>query len=112
MPSPGTPTTTTGSSVVSFTNGVLTIGVTGGTVSAQVTNETDLECEAAETTETENSAVRHDEGGGESGETCTTADLKPGTPVSEAELKISNGAAVWAKVELTVAPSPAPTSTP
>lgn len=107
--------------VVSFTNGVLTIMANdGNTASGSVTNATELKCEGAEPTEMEH----HDRGrGGDRGgdndrgddhgdnndndnddvnEMCTTADLVPGAIVQEARLSISGAGATWDEVELIV----------
>jgi hypothetical protein len=116
--------------VVSFTNGVLTIRANdGNTASGQVTNGTELDCVGAEPAEMRN----HDHGGGdnrggdngqgdddrgddqgqgddEAAQMCTTADLVPGAMVQDARLSISGAGAVWDKVEL-VTPSTSSTST-
>jgi hypothetical protein len=102
--------------VQSFTGGVLTIALTGGqTVSGQVTNDTEIECQAAE--ESSGSWQSHDHGGdnggGSSGDddqgqgdddngnaSCDSSALTPGAMVHEASLRISSAGAVWDKVEL------------
>jgi hypothetical protein len=104
--------------VVSFTNGVLTIMTNDGkTASGRVTNATELKCEAAEPAEFEHhDRGRGDDRGGndrgdhgddngdndndEANETCTTADLVPGAVVQKAELAISGAGATWDEVEL------------
>ncbi len=109
--------------VVSFTNGVLTITANdGNTASGKVTNDTELRCEAAEP-----AGMRsHDRGHGDNGsgddngrgddrgdndnnddndnddvnQMCTTADLVAGAMVQKAELRISGAGSVWDEVEL------------
>ncbi len=125
-----------GGTVVSFTNGVLTIKASDGSAaSGMVTGATELKCEAPDSTSmqshdhgqsggggdenggnNDNNAGNDNNDNGDNGDnddnganqTCTTADLAPGTPVQEAELTISSAGAVWSKVEL-VTPS---TTTP
>jgi hypothetical protein len=101
--------------VVSFTNGVLTIRANDGNMaSGTVTSATELRCEAQEPAEMQN----HDRGRGDNGgdnergddngdndndeanQMCTTADLTPGAIVQKAELRISGAGAVWDEVEL------------
>jgi hypothetical protein len=110
-----------------FDNGVLTISLFGGgSVSGQVTDRTEIECEGVDENEAEGGddhggdagAGRH-EGGDNSGpsgnsgpgngddndnehenENCSTADLTSGTVVREAELKLGDGQAVFEEVEL------------
>ena len=119
---PAQPTAT----VVSFVNGVLTITANdGNTASGMVTADTEIECQAPDTSGMQS----HDQGGGDNGggnwqgggdsgggnwqggqdqgqgdgqgnQTCTTADLIPGAMVQEAQLSISDAGAVWDKVEL------------
>ncbi|MDX6670022.1 MAG: hypothetical protein QOI91_385 [Solirubrobacteraceae bacterium] len=113
--------------VVSFENGVLTIALArGGTVSGQVTDATEIDCESAPTTPAPTATTsrngsddgpahdvgddhggRHGDGrhgddeSGDDGESnCTTADLKPGATVHEAELELKDGAAVFEQIEL------------
>jgi len=108
--------------VVSFTNGVLTIMAgDGNTASGKVTTATEIECAAQEPAEMEHHDRGHggngrdDNGRGddqgddngndsdndEANRMCTSADLTPGAVVQEAELRISTAAgAVWDKVEL------------
>jgi hypothetical protein len=104
--------------VASFQNGTLTIMLNdGSTVSGKVTPDTEIECRAEDTSST---MQRDDEGrdhsdrgddndndnGDENGEedhneqSCSSADLQPGTAVREAELKVSGSGASWDKVEL------------
>jgi hypothetical protein len=110
----------TAGTVQSFNNGVLTIMLNdGSTVSGAVTNDTEIECEAADTM-----MSAHEDGGGTdgtSGDTssgdgvsgdneaenenevemnCSTANLTPGTVVKEAELRISSTGSVWKDLEL------------
>jgi len=120
---PATPSTQTSDGVGkvdSFTNGVLTMKLNdGSSVSGKVTNDTEIECEAAE-----NESAMHadgdggdgggdnsggddngrgdDNGGGddENGQSCTSADLASGTSVTGAELRITSAGAVWEKVRL------------
>ena len=110
--------------------GELTIGLFGGgTVTGLVTEETEIECdhqgtatashdgEEVSDNEGDESGEEADDEGEHSGEeadddgesdssecdgggNCTTADLKEGTVVKEAELKIANGQATFEKVEL------------
>jgi hypothetical protein len=121
---PAQPTAT----VVSFTNGVLTIKANdGNTASGMVTADTEIECQGADMSELRS----HDHGGGDNGggdngqgddqgddqgpgddganQMCTTANLVQGAMVQEARLSISSAGAVWDKVEL-IAQSSSPTS--
>jgi hypothetical protein len=105
--------------VASFTNGTLMITLNdGSTVSGKVTPDTELKCDGAESTsmqrEDDRGGDNGDRGGdngqgddddnnageGENGQSCSTADLTPGTTVREAELRISSAGATWDKVEL------------
>ncbi len=115
--------------VVSFTNGVLTIKAADGNMaSGRVTNATELRCEQQEPAGMQShDRGRGDNGGGgdnnrgdndqgdndrgdnqgdndndndEANEMCTTADLMPGAVVQKAELQISSAGAVWDEVEL------------
>jgi hypothetical protein len=126
---PVTPTTETAGTVTSFTNGVLTITLTDGTVvSGKVTEETELHCQSAtppSSNEGDDQGGGDDQNGRESGEhggpsaigmehrdvqanngedgntePCTTAALVPTTKVLEAELSLSSAGAVWEKVDL------------
>jgi len=115
--------------VVSFTNGVLTIMANdGNTASGEVTSATEIKCEQPEPAEMEHHDRGHgDNGGGddngrgddqgddngnddndndEANEMCTTADLTPGATVQKAELRISSAGAVWDEVELVSQSSP------
>jgi hypothetical protein len=109
--------------VASFNNGVLTLKLNDGSmVSGQVTGATEIKCEAAEPQEMEHS--RHadgDHGGGSNGDgdqggasngdgdqgedengapMCSTANLAPGTLVSDAELRVTGSGAIWKELEL------------
>jgi len=131
QPSPTPPASSEpAGTVTSFTNGVLTITLTDGTVvSGKVTEQTELKCESSTV-----DVGDHDQGGGddqngrESGEhggpinmareshsqgtgwqdadeddgneSCTSASLVSGAKVGEAELRLSSAGAVWEKVEL------------
>jgi hypothetical protein len=102
--------------VVSFTNGVLTIMANdGNNASGTVTSATELRCERAGPAEPEHhDRGRGGDGGGdndrgkdqgdndndEANEMCTTADLAPGAVVQEAKLAISPAGATWDEVEL------------
>ena len=102
--------------VVSFTNGVLTIMANGGNnASGRVTSATELRCERAEPAEFEHhDRGRGGDGGGgndrgddqgdndngEANEMCTRADLVPGAVVHAANLAISPEGATWDEVEL------------
>jgi len=126
-PAPTSPATEPAGKVVSFTEGVLTIALTGGgEVSGKVTEATRLECEGTEGAgggddEGEGSGDHgsiggtrddmsgggtsgaDDDGAGDDGHSstpCTTSALVPGATVREAELQIGPGGAVWEKVEL------------
>ena len=122
--SPTTPSSDTAGTIKSFdsTTGILTITLNDGTtdVTGKVTNATDIECEAADTSTTEQSDLRSDGGGdtggssdsGDSGDngsgdhgdqseqSCTSTNLTAGTVVNEAELRISSAGATWDKVEI------------
>jgi hypothetical protein len=108
-----------------FDDGVLTISLFGGgSVSGQVTDRTEIECEGQDENEAEGGddrrgdvAGRH-QGGDNSGPSdnsgpgngddndedenadCTTADLTAGTVVREADLRVGDGQAVFEEVEL------------
>ncbi len=130
-PAPGTPSSDAVGTVDSFTNGTLTIKLNNGsTVSGMVTDATEIECEAAESTMTDlhRDGDRSGRGGPGSGDNsgrdsggdhgdrgdrgddndqddqgeqaCTSANLTAGTSVRGAELKISSAGAVWDKVDL------------
>ncbi|MGN6871069.1 MAG: hypothetical protein ACTHMY_21965 [Solirubrobacteraceae bacterium] len=105
--------------VTSFTGGVLTITLNSGqTVSGNVTGDTEIECQAAEMSD---SLRSHDQGdgGGDNGfdqgddqgqgddngenANCSSADLTTGTVVHEASLRLSGAGATWDKVELVTA---------
>jgi hypothetical protein len=117
--------------VASFTAGVLRITLgDGSTVSGQVTERTELECQsampiaAASSNDGESRGGEHggpgqssgqqegarhgDDQGEDQGEddgegaqqSCATAALVPGAVVREAELSIGGAGAVWQKVEL------------
>lgn len=139
---PSSPTTTPSSpsagTVQSFTGGVLMIALTGGgTVSGQVTPDTEIECVAPEMS----GVMGHDEGDGGSGSfgddngdqgdndqgdndqgdndeddqnqaspTCDMTSLTMGAVVQEAELNISGAGAVWRKVVLATSPTSTSTS--
>ena len=130
-PTTGTPSSDAVGTVDSFTNGTLTIKLNNGsTVSGMVTNDTEIECEAAQSTVMTDT---HRDGGGDNGgsgsgdnggqnsgddhgdqgdqgddndqddqaqQACTTANLTQGASVRGAELKISSAGAVWDKVDL------------
>ena len=109
--------------VASFQNGVLTIALNDGSmVSGRVTSDTEMECQASDSSSTmqrddqgrdggdqgdnngedNNNEDNNDENAGQEDEAqnCSTASLQPGTVVREAELKISSAGATWDKVEL------------
>ena len=116
--------------IASFTGGVLTIQLTdGSTVSGTVANDTKIECAAAaqsgedrgdgdrdqgdQSTSgdddqasggSDQSTGDDDQGSGDddqsSGGSCSSSDLKPGTAIRAAELRISGAGKVWEKVEL------------
>ncbi len=118
--------------VTSFTGGVLTITLGNGqTVSGNVTSDTEIECQAAETSSTMgghddgdrggsggNDQGGNDQGGNDqgddhgqgddnnAGQSCDTSSLTPGTVVHEARLSLSGAGATWDKVELVTASSP------
>lgn len=103
--------------VASFDGTKLTIQLAdGSTVSGTVNGDTEIECDAADMSQT--SFHRDDQGGDHSGgdqgdnndnndqgddnemQNCDSSSLTPGTIVHEAELKLSGAGAVWDKVEL------------
>jgi hypothetical protein len=91
--------------IVSFANNVLTIQLPGagaGTVSGTVTSATEIECDDDATTATASHEGSDESGGDDENEdNCTTADLKPGARVHEAELvKATDGTTVFKEVEL------------
>jgi hypothetical protein len=120
-PSTTTATPTAVGTVDSFTNGVLTIKLNdGSTVSGAVTNDTEIECQMAQSTGTvHQDGDGGDQGGGdnqggngggdengggddqgEQNQNCTSADLTTGAMVGGAELQFSSPGATWEKVEL------------
>jgi hypothetical protein len=105
--------------VASFDGTKLTIQLAdGSTVSGTVNGDTEIECDAADMSQTNFSG--DDQGGDNSGsgdqgdnndqgddngdnnnmQTCDSSSLTPGTIVHEAELKLTGAGAVWDKVEL------------
>jgi hypothetical protein len=105
--------------VVSFTGGVLTIALNNGqTVSGNVTGDTEIECQAPDTSSGMQSHETGDGGGDNQGDndqgdddqgqgddngdnaSCSSADLTAGTVVHEARLTLSGAGATWDKVEL------------
>ena len=109
--------------IASFENGVLTIKLADGSmVTGHVTNATEIRCEAADAGEIENPEHADGDHGGGNGsgnrgdnnngdnrdgdddeqgaEMCSTANLVPGTSVSDAELTVSGAGAVWNEVDL------------
>ncbi|MGZ4187071.1 MAG: hypothetical protein ACXVUE_19810 [Solirubrobacteraceae bacterium] len=103
--------------VASFDGTKLTIQLAdGSTVSGTVNGDTEIECDAADMSQT--NFNRDDEGGDHNGgddngdqgdndnnddnnmQSCDSSSLTPGTIVHEAELKLSGAGAVWDKVEL------------
>jgi hypothetical protein len=107
----------TAGTVTSFSGGMLTITLNDGTtVTGLVTGETNIECQAASTTQMHNddqgdgggdNSGSDDTGGsggedqGEDGDgngaSCTPA---PGMTVREAELRVSSSGAIWKDLEL------------
>jgi hypothetical protein len=103
--------------IVSFQNNVLTIQLAGegaGTVSGTVNDATEIECEDEDAQRTatashdgsDNSGPGgddnddDDQGEDEDERQCTTADLKPGTRVHEAELVKVGDSTVFREIEL------------
>jgi hypothetical protein len=116
--------------VASFENGVLTIALAkGGTISATVTDETEVECDddagddrgedegddengddegedeaedsAHASGDGDDDEGEHDDHGGDAqNEDCGAEALAAGARVLEAELKVIGGEAVWTSVEL------------
>jgi hypothetical protein len=102
--------------VTTFTGGVLTITLAkGGTLSAKVTPDTELECAGAAKASSDDEGdddgdhgdLDHNDGDHNDGDhesddddTCGADPLTAGRQVEEAELKTQNGEAVWEKVEL------------
>jgi hypothetical protein len=106
--------------VASFDGTKLTIQLNdGSTVSGTVNGDTEIECEAADMSQS--NFNRDDEGGDHNSgdddndqgdnddnndnndnnaQNCDSSSLTPGTIVHEAELKLSGAGAVWDKVEL------------
>jgi hypothetical protein len=124
-----TPTDTAGT-VTSFDGTTLVITLNNGsTVSGVVTSDTEIDCEAPESTSSTPTTSTNNEdgdtgggtggttggttGGGDQGDqggdggdggssTCTTANLTANTVVQEAELGISSTGATWQNVDLIV----------
>jgi hypothetical protein len=113
--------------VASFTGDVLTITLAkGGTLSAKVTDETEIECDSEpgddrgedegddehgdgnhgdeddgdDEGDDDRAQAAHDDGDDAGNEDCGTEALVAGTKVLEAELKVIGGEAVWTEVEL------------
>jgi hypothetical protein len=117
--------------VASLTDDVLTITLArGGTLSAKVTDETEIECdsepgddhgddagddegdghhgdgnhgdedEADDEGDDDRAQAAHDDGDDVGNEDCGTEALEVGTKVLEAELKVIGGEAVWTEIEL------------
>jgi hypothetical protein len=115
--------------VASFEGGVLTIALAkGGTLSAKVTDDTEIECdddagddrghehgdddEDGDGHHGDDDVAHHagdhgddegehdDHGGDDENEHCGAEALVAGTKVLEAELKVTGGEAVWTDVEL------------
>lgn len=85
--------------IMSFDGTTLTIELaSGGTISGQVTESTEIECEG------QAEEVPGSEEGGEDQEgqdgSCTTADLLPGANVSEAELEVTPEGAFFDSIHL------------
>jgi hypothetical protein len=107
--------------VESFEGDVLTISLFGGgTLSAKVTDRTEIECDDdpgddrghddggddddGDHGDDDAKSSRHHGDDDEGNEDCGTEALVPGAKVLEAELKIKNGDAFWTEVELVAAP--------
>src|SRR4051794_22099473 len=103
--------------IASFANGTLTITLAGGgTLAAQVTDDTEIECPATASAADDGDGDHHGggdddpgdddqgdddhHGGCHDGQPCGTDALTAGRTVREGELKTSGGQAVWEKVEL------------
>ena len=101
--------------ITSFADGVLTITLAGGgTLSATVTDRTEIECEEEDSTNTSMRGDDDDDDGdhedgdqedgdnedGDNDESCGAEALTAGRPVEEAELKTRGGKAVWEEIEL------------
>jgi hypothetical protein len=113
--------------VASFANGTLTVNLFGGgSITGQVTSATEIECDTGgdddgeggdDDDQASKSSLRsgdeHGDDDGEQGddneqgddhesddEACPAGALKEGAIVQEAELKLSNGSAVFEKIEL------------
>jgi hypothetical protein len=111
--------------VAAFDGTKLTIQLADGSmVSGTVNDDTEIECEAADMSQTSFHGDDHgrDHNGGDDNsgpgnnnddndndemENCGTGSLTPGTIVHEAELKLSGAGAVWDKVELLTSSSSA-----
>jgi hypothetical protein len=113
------PTPNTGDSVAtvaSFSNGVLVLTLSNGSVSGIVTSDTRIECSSATGNgddEMGTDAVRSedhggggsDDGGDRTGDgpgagNCSTASLVPGAAVEGAELRVSSAGSTWREIEL------------
>jgi hypothetical protein len=90
--------------IASFANGVLTINLAGGgTLTGDVTDETEIECD-----DTAHASDDGDHHGGDDGDdddqgdddNCASDALAAGATVHEAELKAEDGKATFEKVEL------------
>jgi hypothetical protein len=124
---PTAPTSEPAGKVASFEGGVLTITLSdGSTVSGKVTEQTEIRCQSATSTEGDDPDENGDENSGGNGDdshagfssrgddfssgdgdddggdaqACTTTALVPGAVVLEAELRIGSGGAVWEQIDL------------
>ncbi len=104
--------------VASFDGTKLTIQLAdGSTVSGTVNGDTEIECDAADMSQTSfhrddrrrrsqrgrrqgDNNDNNDQGDDNEMQNCDSSSLTPGTIVHEAELKLSGAGAVWDKVEL------------
>jgi hypothetical protein len=113
--SPTTSSGDTAGTVQSFSGGVLTIALNdGSTVSGTVSDATEIECGAPDTSSSwqghdhsgdNNGPGDDDQGQGddEHAQSCDSSNLAAGTVVREAELNVSSAGSVWRKVELMTA---------
>ena len=99
--------------IETFTGGALTVRLAGGgTLTATVTPDTEIECEHTPATaasgddegdDGEHEHGNHDDGDDDHGDdedTCGGVELTAGRKVDEGELKTADGGAVWEKLEL------------
>lgn len=81
--------------------GKLTIDLFGGeSLTGLVTEGTEIKCEGQDSASASDQGEDSGDDNGGGSQSCTTANLVPGTVVQEAELEAANGTATFEEVEL------------